>query len=102
MCLADSDEKAVEMAHEWWPNSALPGQLSQELATPTHFEEATQMVTEEDVEESDICSSDPQDHIEYIESYIDVGYDHVYIHQIGPNQSEFIDTYESDVLPTFS
>ena len=31
-----------------WPNAAVPGQLSQDLPTWTHFEQATEIVTEDD------------------------------------------------------
>lgn len=102
VCWAETDEKAVQTAHEWWPNSALPGQLGQELATPRHFEEASQSVTKADIAESYLCSSDPDDHIESIETYVDAGYDHVYVHQVGPNQTEFLEVYEDEVLPSFT
>ncbi len=101
VCFAESDERAKEIAYEHWPNSALPGQLSQELPTPRHFEEAAEAVSEDDVAEAYVCSSDIDDHIEPIETYVDAGYDHVYIHQIGPNQTEFLDVYEREVLPSF-
>ncbi len=102
VCWAETDSEAVETAYEWWPNSALPGQLSQELPTPRHFEEASQMISEADIAEAYVCSSDPDDHIASIEEYIDAGYDHVYIHQIGPNQEKFIDVYEREILPVFN
>ena len=49
VCWAESDEQAVRTAHEIWPNSAIPGELGQELPTPAHFEQAAQMVKPEDI-----------------------------------------------------
>ena len=100
ICYAEDESEAIETAHEWWPNSALPGELSAQLPTPVHFEQACQMVSEEDIEESSIITSpDPADHVETIEQAADAGYDHVYVHQIGPDQESFFEFYEEEVLP---
>ena len=97
---AEDEREAVETAHEWWPNSALPGELAAELPTTTHFEQATEMVSEEDIREGSIVTDpDPETHIESIEEFVDAGYDHVYVHQIGPDQEALFDLYEEDVLP---
>jgi hypothetical protein len=41
VCWATSEAKAKRTAHKIWPNAALSGELSQELPTPAHFEQAT-------------------------------------------------------------
>ena len=55
----------------------------------------------EQVAESVICGPDPQRHIELIKQYIDAGFDHVYIHQVGPDQEGFINFYQREILPQF-
>jgi coenzyme F420-dependent glucose-6-phosphate dehydrogenase len=57
------------------------------------------MVTEEDVAEVVACGPDPERHIEEINKFVDAGYDHVCVHQIGPDQQGFFDFYEREVLP---
>ena len=101
VCYADTDAEARETALEWWPNSTLPGQLSQELPTPQHFEEAASAISESDIAEMYVCSADVDDHIAELETYAEAGYDHVYVHQIGPDQESFLDVYEREVLPSF-
>lgn len=102
-CVAETEDEAVSTVHERWPNVALPGELSSELATPALFEQATRMVDEEDIAESSVLTSpDPQDHIDSIEEAIDAGYDHIYPMQIGDDQSALIDLYREEVLPSFS
>lgn len=101
VCWAETEEQARETVHEWWPNSALPGELGQELPTPTHFEQATELVTEEDAVEHVPCGPDPDRHVETIETFVDAGFDHVYVHQVGPDQEEFLRFYEEEVLPSF-
>jgi len=102
-CVAETEDEAVATAYEKWPNSALPGELSTELATPALFEQATQMVSADDIAEGSIITDpDPQTHIDSIQTAIDAGYDHVYTMQIGDDQQAMVDMYEEDVLPSFS
>ena len=101
VCWADDEATARKIAHEWWPTAALGGELSQELPMPAHFEQATQDVTEEQVAESVVCGNDASRHLEQIQAYIDAGFDHVYIHQVGPDQQGFFQFYEREILPEF-
>ena len=48
------------------------------------------------------CSPDPEAHLEAINLYAGAGYDHVYVHQIGPDQEGFFRFYEREVLPKLS
>lgn len=102
VCYADSEEEAIETVYDHWTQSALPGELASQLPTPEHFEQAVQMVEKEDIAEGSIITDpDPEAHIESIQSAIDAGYDHVYAHQIGPDQESFFEFYEREVLPSF-
>ena len=102
VCYAEDDATARERAHKYWPNVGIEGEITSILPTVTHFEQITEMVSEEKVAQSMTCSSDPQDHIDAIEKYADAGFDHVYVHQVGPAQDDFFDVYEAEVLPSFS
>ena len=84
---------------EYWPNMGLGGELSQELALPRHFEQATENVDVEDVRGNVAAGPDPEVHIGMIRKYADAGYTHVWVHQIGPEQDRFFDFYEKEVLP---
>ena len=87
------------MAFEWWPNVAIKGELGQELPLPRHFEQAAQMLSADDVAEDVPCGPDPERHLDAIRQYVDAGFDHVYVHQIGPDQEGFFRFYEREVLP---
>ncbi len=102
VCWAESRQEAVETAYHYWPTAAMKGQLSQELPNPANFESAAENVRKEDIEKSIICGSDPQAHLDAIQAYIDAGFDHVYIHQVGPDQEGFFNFYQKSILPEFS
>src|SRR5205823_7983553 len=98
-CWARSETEARRIAYEYWPNVAVRGELSQELPTPTHFEQASKMMKEEDVAQVIVCGPDPGRHLEGIKKYVDAGLDFVYVHQIGPDQQGFMDFYRREILP---
>ena len=99
VCFAQDEASARDMALKQWPNAAIPGQLGQELPLPSHFEQAASSVSEDDIAATVVCGPDPKMHLEQIRSFVDAGFDHVYIHQIGPQQAEFIEFYRKEVLP---
>jgi coenzyme F420-dependent glucose-6-phosphate dehydrogenase len=101
VCWAESDEQAIKTAHEIWPNSAIPGELGQELPTPAHFEQAAQMVKPEDIAKQVTHGPDAHGYLEKIDEYVAAGFDQVYLHQIGPDQDGFITFCESEILPRF-
>ena len=102
VCFASTEAEARRTAYEWWPNAALTGPLAQELALPSHFEAATQMIDEDDVAATIVCGPDPERHAEAIDSYFDAGYTHVYVHQVGKDQRGFFDFYAQELLPRYA
>jgi G6PDH family F420-dependent oxidoreductase len=98
VCWAEDEARARKTALEWWPNAALPGDLGQELALPRHFEQAAELVTEADVAEKVLCGPDPAAHLSAIDEFAEAGYDHVYVHQVGPDQEGFLDFYAREIL----
>jgi G6PDH family F420-dependent oxidoreductase len=101
VCWAATEAEARKTALRVWPNGALKGPLSTELALPEHFQAAAEMVDEDAVAEEVVCGPDAQRHRDMIKQYVDAGYDHVYIHQVGPDQEGFFRFYEREVLPAF-
>jgi coenzyme F420-dependent glucose-6-phosphate dehydrogenase len=46
-----------------------------------------------------IVSSDPDEHVERIRPYLDLGFTHLIFHAPGPDQRRFLDLYSREVLP---
>lgn len=102
VCWARDEQSARKTALEIWPNAGIPGELSQELPTPTHFEQASQLVTEDAIAEAVVCGPDPEKHLAKIREAVDAGFDHVYVHQVGHDQEGFIDFYQREIMPKLS
>jgi G6PDH family F420-dependent oxidoreductase len=99
VCWARSERQARRTAHEVWALAALEGSLFTEIAQPAHFEAAFKPITEAQVAAAVVCGPDPARHLAAIRRASRAGYDHVCVHQIGPDQEGFVRFYEAEVLP---
>jgi len=97
-CWAPTEDEGVQTAHRLWPNSGVPGELSQVLPSPRHFEQASQLVTPDIIRDSVVCGPDPAGHAEQLQAFEKAGFDEVYIANMGPNYEELIDMYRREFL----
>jgi coenzyme F420-dependent glucose-6-phosphate dehydrogenase len=99
VCWAEDEARARKTAYEICGNVALKGELGNQLPTPTHFQEAVEMLTEDDVAKVIVCGPDPQRHLDKIREGIDAGFDNLHVYQVGPDQEGFFRFYEREILP---
>lgn len=97
VCWAATREDAVDTAYKIWPNSGLKGDLNTELRTVKHFEQVTAMISKKDIAKEVICGPDPEPYVKELQKFLDAGYDHLYIHQVGPDQAGFFRFYEREL-----
>ena len=102
VCWGEDEDEAIRTAHRIWPNSGIPGELSTELPLPRHFEQAAELVTPEIIASQVLCGPDPRRYLEKISEYAEAGFDHIYFHQVGPDQEGFFAFCESEILPHFT
>jgi hypothetical protein len=99
VCFHDSEAEARKLVHRLWPNSGLPGELAQELKTPAHFEQASQLVTEDAAASGKPLGRDPEVYVEYVQQFRDAGFTEVYVQQIGKDQEGFLRFWTDEVAP---
>jgi G6PDH family F420-dependent oxidoreductase len=99
VCWAEDEQRARRIALEYWPTAGIASDLHQELPLPSHFEAAGKSVTEDAIAKLIVCGPDPGRHVAQIREYADAGFDHVCVHQVGPEQEGFLRFYEREVLP---
>jgi G6PDH family F420-dependent oxidoreductase len=99
MCWAPTHEEGVRTAHRLWATSGVPGELSQVLPSPRHFEQASQLVTPEATGQSVACGPDPERHASVVREYAKAGVDMLAIAQMGLAQEEFMDFFSREVRP---
>lgn len=101
LCWDEDEEVALERAHRVWPNTGLPGQLAQDLRTVEHMEQATSLVTKEQLADSMPIGPDPDPILQSINEARDAGIEYIYLHQIGHPLDGFLEFWKSELQPQF-
>jgi probable non-F420 flavinoid oxidoreductase len=96
---AQSDDEALAIAHDQWRTNVFSPPVCWDLDTPEAFDEAAKHVQPADMHSTVLISSDPGWHAAKLAEFADLGFDEIYLHQVGVEQSEFIDVFGERVLP---
>lgn len=96
---APTVEEGVEQAHRIWATSRVPGELSQVLTSPRHFEQASKLVTPEQTAKAVTCGPKAADHVAAFRPYVEAGFDEIYVANMGPHSVDMMKLYGSEVLP---
>ncbi|HWB21794.1 MAG TPA: TIGR03557 family F420-dependent LLM class oxidoreductase [Gaiellaceae bacterium] len=99
VCWAASTDEAIQIAHRHWPNAALRGDLSQELALPRHFRQAAELVTPSLIADAITCGPDPERFRDALATFEQAGFTRVYLHQVGDDPDGFMRFFERELLP---
>lgn len=96
---APDEDEALVGAMDQWRVMCLPGRAFEELATPEEFEAREHLVTEADVRREVRVSADLAWHARELAKDARLGFDRVYVHEVGPAQERTLDAFARDVLP---
>ncbi len=99
LCWAQDEAEARRTVHRLWANEAIPGEASQVLPSPHHFEQLASLVTEDAAVEGKPVGPRVEDYVQAVQQYVDAGYDEVYLSQIGPDQEGFFTFFERELRP---
>jgi G6PDH family F420-dependent oxidoreductase len=99
VCVDDDEAGARKTALHYWPQAAIGGTVVNELSRPSEFEQVARLVTEDAVAEHVVCGPDPERHLAAIGRFAGVGFDTVYVHQVGPDQAAMLRFYRDEVFP---
>jgi coenzyme F420-dependent glucose-6-phosphate dehydrogenase len=99
LCWASSHQEAKETVKHWWPTSAVSGPLHSDLPTPKHFDDVVAAMGEPKIPEDTILGPNPNPYLKAIQTLQENGYDHIYLHQIGPDQEGFFKFFKNELVP---
>ncbi|HEY0009101.1 MAG TPA: TIGR03885 family FMN-dependent LLM class oxidoreductase [Tepidisphaeraceae bacterium] len=102
LAYAPTDAQALEAAHSQWRNNTLPSSTNVEIKRPDHFDVIGKLVQPESMRQTVLVSSDIGQHIAWLQEYRALGFDRLYLHEVGKDQNRFIDTFGEKVLPQLS
>ncbi|GAB3585814.1 TIGR03557 family F420-dependent LLM class oxidoreductase [Leifsonia lichenia] len=95
---AATDEEALHNAMVEWPNGGMKFPKG-DIRSPYELEQIAKLVRPEDFDGRMVISADPDLHRKHIQSFLDLGFDRIYLHNVGRNQREWIDVFGQQVLP---
>ncbi len=95
---AGTVEEATQNAVKEWPNGGMNFPKA-DIRNPEDFEAMAKLVRPENYKNRVLISTDPSEHAAQIQHYIDLGFDEIYIHNVGRNQEQFIEAYGRSVVP---
>lgn len=95
---APTYEEALAGAIDQWPNGGMKFPKG-DIRSPFDFAAMAKSVREEDFAGRMVISEDPDVHRAEIQRYVDLGFDRVYLHNVGRNQAEWVRVFGADVLP---
>lgn len=82
-----------------WAALSLSAEEKHSVEDPAEMERLAAALPIERVAKRWIVSSDPDEHVAAIRTYIDYGFDHLVFHAPGPDQSRFLKLYAEQILP---
>jgi G6PDH family F420-dependent oxidoreductase len=99
LCYAKRDEDARKTAHHYFRWSVTGWPVKAELPDTEGFAAASETVSPEAVAEKVSCGPSREAHLQAIDRYVQAGYDHIILVQIGQEQEAFIEFFERDLAP---
>jgi G6PDH family F420-dependent oxidoreductase len=97
LCWAASEEEAKRTAHHFFRWSVTGWPVQAELPTTESFAAATKHVTPEAVAEQVSCGPDAAKHLQALDKYVQAGFDHLILNQVGPDQAGFLGFFEREL-----
>ncbi len=89
----EDQQKAEYEAWYNWRHAVLGGNLQSEVRTPMDFDSAVENVSIDQVNRVIRISSNPNEHLDWLQEYISCGFSQIYIQDVSDNQSSTIQMY---------
>jgi coenzyme F420-dependent glucose-6-phosphate dehydrogenase len=91
-------EEAME-ATRFWGALGLTPEQKHGVEDPVEMQRLADELTTEQTAKRFIVSTDPDEHVARIKTYLDLGFTHLVFHAPGPDQKKFLELYGKEILP---
>lgn len=94
----DTDRNRALQDTRIWAALALPAEDKVDIHDAREMEAKAQTVADQ-AHKRWLVSSDPEEHVEQIRPYLELGFTHLIFHAPGDDQSRFLQLYAKEILP---
>jgi coenzyme F420-dependent glucose-6-phosphate dehydrogenase len=91
-------DDAMNATHFWGALGLTPEQKAG-VEDPVEMQRLADELSVEQTAKRFIVSTDPDEHVEKIKTYVDLGFNHLVFHAPGPDQAKFLRLYGAEILP---
>lgn len=95
----DTDRTRAMEDTRHWAALSLSAEEKMSVEDPLEMERLADALPAERAAKRWIVSSDPEEHVERIRPYLELGFNHLVFHAPGPDQERFLELYSEHVLP---
>jgi coenzyme F420-dependent glucose-6-phosphate dehydrogenase len=95
----DTDRARALAGTRFWAPLALSPEEKVSIQDPLEIERMADALSPDQSAGRWIVSTDPDEHVDRIRPYLDLGFTHLIFHAPGPDQLRFLDLYAREVLP---
>jgi probable non-F420 flavinoid oxidoreductase len=96
---APTEQEALHIAHDQWAANVFGPPVPWDTATVEAFDALAAQVPEDAVRAPVRVSTDLDEHIDWLAEYASLGFDDLYLHHVGQDQTAFLDAFGERVLP---
>ena len=95
----DTDAARAREDTRLWAALALKPEQKTSVEDPLEMERLAQELPAGETAKRWIVSTDPEEHVNRLAQYVDLGFRHLVFHAPGPDQARFLRLYAKEVLP---
>jgi coenzyme F420-dependent glucose-6-phosphate dehydrogenase len=95
----DTDRQRALEDTRHWAALALSAEEKMSVEDPLEMEKLADALPVERAASRWVVSTDPDEHVEKIGRYVDLGFNHLVFHAPGPDQARFMNLYAEHILP---
>jgi probable non-F420 flavinoid oxidoreductase len=96
---APTGAEARDAAFAQWRQNTLPNSVMTDLSHPEQIAAAAGHVTTDDLDSAVRISASLEEHAAWLRDDIELGFDALYLHEVGPEQERFVEAFGREVLP---
>lgn len=99
VCLAETEDEALGIAAEQWRQGTVPGEVMWELAQPEDFDRMADPGDERALRSAVLVGADARVMADQLAEIAASGFDEMYLHHVGLDQSRFLTRAREELLP---
>jgi probable non-F420 flavinoid oxidoreductase len=96
---APTEAEAEALAHEQWRSNVFSPPAVWDIDSVEVFDLVSEHVGVDPVRKAVRVSAEPEQHAAWLQEYLDLGFDELYLHHVGRDQTAFLDVFGEHVLP---